>query len=312
MNHKVAAFGALAVVSAMALSACSGSGSPANSGGGGPDNGQLGNTGNGQDPKAAGPVTIGGAKKGGTVTVLTNFGLTATLDPSEVYYPDTSSIMSGLVTRSLTQYKYDPPTKNMVLVPDLATNLGTHNDNYTQWSFTIRPGVKWENGETVTAQDVAFGMTRCMDAATFPTGACQYYSNVYFKGGADYKGLYTDPELRSSRASRSTATPSPSTWPSPSRTCRTGAPFRPTDRSREGKASNPKTYKNHPLSTGPYMIKSWSARPRSSCWSRTPTGTRRPTRRARSTPTGTTSRPSSRRRRSIRSFSPTPVPVRPR
>ena len=36
-------------------------------------------------------------------------------------------------------------------------------------------------------------MTRCMDAATFPTGPCQYYSNAYFKGGEDYKGMYTDP-----------------------------------------------------------------------------------------------------------------------
>src|SRR4029079_3975867 len=114
------------------------------------------------------------ATKGGTVTVLTLTGLTTTLDPSEIYYTDTSSIMSGLVTRSLTQYRYDPTSKNMVRVPDLATDLGTHNDNYTKWSFTIRPGVKWgENGKEITAQDVAFGMPRCMDAATFPTGACQ-------------------------------------------------------------------------------------------------------------------------------------------
>jgi peptide/nickel transport system substrate-binding protein len=40
--------------------------------------------------------------------------------------------------RSLTQYKYDPTAKQMMLVPDLATDLGTHNDNYTKWSFTIR------------------------------------------------------------------------------------------------------------------------------------------------------------------------------
>ncbi|WP_329652121.1 ABC transporter substrate-binding protein, partial [Nocardioides sp.] len=83
------------------------------------------------------------------------------MDPSEIYYTDTSSIFSGLIGRSLTQYKYDPKTKNMILVPDLATNLGTHNDSYTQWKFTIRSGVKWaENGQPVTAKDVAFGMTR--------------------------------------------------------------------------------------------------------------------------------------------------------
>ena len=51
--------------------------------------------------------------------------------------------------------------------------------------------VKWQNGKPVTAKEVAWGMTRCMDAATFPTGACPYYSNVYFKGGSSYKGPYT-------------------------------------------------------------------------------------------------------------------------
>ena len=34
-------------------------------------------------------------------------------------------------------------------------------------------------------------MSRCMDPATFPTGACPYYANAYYKGGADYKGVYT-------------------------------------------------------------------------------------------------------------------------
>ena len=47
------------------------------------------------------------------------------VDPTEVYYTDTASILSGLITRSLTQYMYDPTTKEMILVPDLATDLGT-------------------------------------------------------------------------------------------------------------------------------------------------------------------------------------------
>ena len=62
-----------------------------------PSNFNPGATGNSQDPNAKGPVTIAGAQKGGTVTVLTLTGLTTTIDPSEIYYTDTSSIMSGLV-----------------------------------------------------------------------------------------------------------------------------------------------------------------------------------------------------------------------
>src|SRR6476469_5017988 len=176
---------AISAVGMLALSACGGSGSSSsNAGDGSQNNNQLGNTGYGQDKTAKGPVTISGAQKGGTVTVLTLTGLTTTIDPSEVYYTDTSSIMSGLVTRSLTQYKYDPAKKQMVLVPDLATDLGKSNSSYTKWTFTIRSGVKWQDGSPVTAKEVAWGMQRCMDAATFPTGPCQYYSNVYFKGGS--------------------------------------------------------------------------------------------------------------------------------
>jgi peptide/nickel transport system substrate-binding protein len=250
---------AISAVGVLALSACGGSGSDSS---GTSDqesqNNNIGNTGNNQDPTAKGPVTLAGAKKGGTVTVLTLTGLTTTIDPSESYYTDTSSILSGLITRSLTQYKYDPTTKNMILVPDLATDLGTHNDNYTQWKFTIRDGVKWgENGKPVTAKDVAFGMTRCMDAATFPTGACQYYSNVYFKGGSSYKGMYTDPgsSFKGIKVSGQTITinmdkpfPDMPYW----------GTFPANGPIPSGKVSDPKTYKNHPWSTGPYKIKSFN------------------------------------------------------
>ena len=178
---------ALSVAGALLLGACGSNGSSSNNPGD-IDAGQLGNTGSGTDATATGPVTLDGAQKGGTITVLTNTGLTTTIDPAEAYYLDTMSLDSQLLTRSLTQYKYDPAKKQMVLVPDLATDLGQHNDDYTRWTFTIRPGVKFEDGSTVSAEDVKWGMQRCMDAATFPTGPCQYYSNVYFRGGSSYKG----------------------------------------------------------------------------------------------------------------------------
>jgi peptide/nickel transport system substrate-binding protein len=251
---------AISAVGVLALSACGGSGSDSGAADQESQNANLGNTHNFTDPTAQGPVTIPGAQKGGIVTVTTLTGLQYTIDPSEVYYVDSSSIFSGLIGRSLTQYKYNPSTKQMVLVPDLATDLGTHNDNYTQWKFTIRSGVKWEDGSPVTAQDVAWGMTRCMDAATFPTGACQYYSNVYFKGGSSYKGPYTEHQKPGTifsgiKVNGNTITinmdkpfPDMPYWG----TFPANGPV-PTD----PKISDPKTYKKHPWSTGPYMIKSF-------------------------------------------------------
>ena len=107
--------------------------------------------------------------------------------------------------------------------------------------------MKWgENGKPVTAKDVALGMTRCMDAATFPTGACQYYSNAYFKGGATYKGMYTAPsqKFKGIKVNGNTITikmakpfPDMPYWG----TFPANGPIPP------GKVSDPKTYKKHPL-----------------------------------------------------------------
>jgi peptide/nickel transport system substrate-binding protein len=254
---RVSSVLALSAAAALMLGACGGEGSSSESNGANVDTGQLGNTGGGTDATATGPVSIDGAQKGGVVTVLTNTGLTTTIDPAEIYYLDTMSIGGQLLFRSLTQYKFDPDSKQMVLVPDLATDLGQHNDDYTKWTFTIRDGVKFEDGSAVTAKDVAWGIQRCMDAATFPTGPCQYYSNVYFRGGSKYKGPYTAPKQKftSVKVDGNKLTifmdkpfPDMPYW---------GA-FPANGPVPAGKASDPATYKKHPWSTGPYMIKTFN------------------------------------------------------
>ena len=180
---------AMTAVGMLALAACGGGGGGGGTGPGetGIDTEKLGAGGSGQDPTREGPVEIEGASEGGTVTMLSASGLN-TMDPTEAYYINTSSILSGLVTRSLTQYVYDEKSKDMVLVPDLATDLGQPNDDFTEWTFTLREGVKWENGEEVTPEEVRYGILRSFDRATFPDGAA--YSNDYFLDGDKYKGPY--------------------------------------------------------------------------------------------------------------------------
>lgn len=237
----------------MALAACGGSGGDSDNDNDTTDDidtSNLGNTGDFQDPEREGPVTIEGAQEGGTVKVLTSIGLTTTLDPTEVYYTDTGAIMSGLVVRSLTQYVYDEESKSMILVPDLATDLGTSNDDFTEWKFTIRDGVRYENGEPVTAEDVAFGIKRSFDRTAFPTGAP--YSNDYFLGGDTYKGPYTDPE----------GDPGAVTVDGNTITIKMAKPF--PDMPYWGafaamsaipeEGSDPATYRRKPLATGPYKF----------------------------------------------------------
>src|SRR5919107_433546 len=186
-NKPLAALSAAAV---LGLAACGGGGSDSGSGdnSGDIDTKNVGNTGDAKDPTREGPMEIDGAQKGGIVHVRDQIYLTTTVDPSETYYTDSTSLMSDLVTRSLTQYAYDEKSKNMVLVPDLATDLGTPNDDYTEWKFTLKDGIKYENGDPVTPEDIGFGIDRSFDRTTFPTGAP--YSNKYFLNGDKYKGPY--------------------------------------------------------------------------------------------------------------------------
>ena len=49
------------------------------------------------------------------------------------------------------------------LVPDMATDLGTVTNGGKTWQFTLRDGMKWENGNPVTCEDVAYGVSRQFD-----------------------------------------------------------------------------------------------------------------------------------------------------
>ncbi len=76
----------------------------------------------------------------------------------------------SLVTRALTQYVYDPETNDMVLAPDMATDLGTPNEDNTEWTFTLRDGLKYEDGTDVKAEDVAYAISRSFAIEELPDG----------------------------------------------------------------------------------------------------------------------------------------------
>lgn len=186
-------FVALATAAMMTLAACGGSGS-----GGGDDEierqGEGGGAGAGKDATAEGPVEVpSDAQEGGTFTVPTNQA-PSTLDPTRAYYTDSTAIMS-LVTRSLTQYRFNPDTKDMELVPDMATDLGQPNEDNTEWTFELKDGLKYENGDPVKAEDVAYAIKRSFAITELPDGPT--YNTSFFLDGDKYKGPYaTEAELK--------------------------------------------------------------------------------------------------------------------
>ena len=254
---------ALSASTLLALAACGGGGGDDNdstSGDQAIDREKLGDTGSGMDPEAEAPRTIEGAEEGGIVTVLTSLGLTTPIDPSDLYYTDTNAIMTGLVTRQLTQYVYDEESGQMILVPDLATDLGQANDDYTEWTFELRDGIKWETGDPITAEEVAFGICRSMDGKTFPNGPGLYYSNPYFLGGDKYKGPYTekDPNCEKQDAISFEGNTVTVKMSKPFADFPYYAAFPAIGPIPKGAASDPAEYARRPLASGPYKIKSYS------------------------------------------------------
>lgn len=245
----------LAGASLLALAACGGSGNT--------DSDTTvkrtyeGQTGGSKDAKRQGPAApVDGATEGGTITVyLPSDPGPNDLDPTGGWSVTGNSIQQALINRSLTQYARDNETGLPVLVPDLATDLGTPNDDFTEWTFTIRDDATWENGDPVTAEEVAFGITRSLDSEAFPSGPGTEYSVAFFAGADKYKGPYTDKgktydgitfdaDANTVTIKMSKPFPDMDYWGS----------FMAMGPAPLGKTSNPPDYGKHPLATGPYKV----------------------------------------------------------
>ncbi|MBX6351364.1 MAG: ABC transporter substrate-binding protein [Clostridia bacterium] len=92
----------------------------------------------------------------------------ATLDPAVGYdwtnWPAEKMVFDGLLD-------YDDTTN---LVPQLAESLPEVSPDATVYTFHLRHGVKFQNGRELTADDVAYSITRVLDPATKSPGAGFY------------------------------------------------------------------------------------------------------------------------------------------
>ncbi|MGY2130141.1 ABC transporter substrate-binding protein [Blastococcus sp. SYSU DS0617] len=118
------------------------------------------------------------------------------LDPQRSYLPGVWNLMR-LYTRTLVTYSSEPG-RTGELVPDLATDLGTLSEDGLSWTYTLREGVRFENGRPITAQDVKYGIQRSFDARTV-VGGPTYVVDLFDDPANRYPGPYSaeedDPEL---------------------------------------------------------------------------------------------------------------------
>lgn len=128
------------------LAACGGStGSSGTTGSGGPGSGSTGSGGTGAGS---------GSGPSGTLVVENAFVL-KTSDPGRMFEP-TGLMIDHAIYDTLLTYQGSNVSKP---VPDLAASYTASADAKT-YTFTLRSGVKFANGDPVTAEDVVFSLTR--------------------------------------------------------------------------------------------------------------------------------------------------------
>ena len=236
------------------LSACSEGGGGT---GDGPAPGATSYTGSnvkiGTAKDSTGPApAVPGARKGGTIYGISEDDFSH-LDPQRIYFAFNSTF-GRLTSRGLTGYQIDNKGA-LTLVGDLATDVGTASADNKTWTFTLKDGIKWEDGKDVTVEDVRHGIERCW--APFITEGAAYVQQALVgksEWRKEYEGPYDGKHLDSIKIDKKKKTI----------TFHLAEP-RPdfnftlamdTYRATPVHADTKEKYDKHPLSCGPYILKS--------------------------------------------------------
>ncbi|MCX4813654.1 ABC transporter substrate-binding protein [Streptomyces sp. NBC_01239] len=125
--------------------------------------------------------------KGGTLTVL-NSQPQEDFDPARLYTSGGGNVPS-LVFRTLTTRNRENGAAGAKVVPDLATDTGRPNKDATEWTYTLKKGLKYEDGTAITSADIKYGIERSF--APELSGGAPYLRD-WLVGAADYQGPYKD------------------------------------------------------------------------------------------------------------------------
>jgi peptide/nickel transport system substrate-binding protein len=245
--------GSLAV--ALAASACTQATTP----GPGPTNAPGGSFVKVDDLK--GPaVKIPGAQSGGTVTILgsTDFD---NADPQANYRGDGILVYEQLILRTLVGYyeEVSPDGKILLkLAGDLATTTGTASADCKTWSYTLRDGVKFQDGTAITPKDIAYGISRSFDGKL--ADGPQYLQKA-LAGSDDYEGVYPGPFANPGTIAPGITTTDKTitfTFPKPYCDFPLAATLPTTIPVPAAKDQGPGEYEKNIVSSGPYQIESWT------------------------------------------------------
>ena len=97
---------------------------------------------------------------GGVLTTM-SLGPVQTWDPQRIASRSDAAFAARVFARTLTSYQHGPDdAAKVTLTGDLATDTGETDQTLRVWVFTLREGIKWQDGSALTCADVKYGISR--------------------------------------------------------------------------------------------------------------------------------------------------------
>ena len=149
------------------------------------------------DPLAA--TEDAGERDAGGVLTTMSLGPVQTWDPQRIASRADAAFAARVFARSLTAYQHGPDgLSQATLTGDLATDTGSADETLREWVFTLRDGIKWEDGSALTCEDVKYGISRSFATEEITGGPS--YAVAYLdipktpEGVSLYRGPYAEGE----------------------------------------------------------------------------------------------------------------------
>ena len=136
----------------------------------------------------SGDAASGEGSIGGTLYILTEAEQILHLDPQRNYTGEDLAFASAYLNRTLTQYTLSKDNAEASeLVADAATDTGTASNEGKTWEFTLKDGMKGQDGKDVTCEDFKYGISRTFATDVITDGPAFALSMLDV---TDYKGPF--------------------------------------------------------------------------------------------------------------------------
>ena len=245
-RYRATGLAAVGAVVALVAAACGGSSGGSGSGSGSGSSSAKFNT-------AINSVVNPSSHKGGTI-VYDNSSAPDSTDAGNTYYAFNLNF-TRLYATPLTTFKSCAGPCGNAIVPALATTLGVASNGNKTWTFHLKSGVKFEDGQPVTSADVKYAVERTFDRAVLPNGP-SYFATLLAGNAAKYPGPFKDKKGNLTAVATPNATTIVFHLNQPFADFNYVVAFPQTAPVPPNKDTGA-NYQQHPQSTGPYKFQSF-------------------------------------------------------